>query len=141
QFLQEIDAEYGYLREIVFNLSRFDCLLSLSTLAQKDGNVDYVKPKLADEQLVDIRSGCHPILSKLPQSVGAYVPNDVKMSYDENKVLIITGPNMGGKSSLVKQIALFVIMAQVGSFLPCSEATMCVFDSIFIRMGASDNIL
>ncbi|KAM9897499.1 hypothetical protein OXX79_006850 [Metschnikowia pulcherrima] len=141
QFLQEIDAEYEYLREIVFNLSRFDCLLSLSTLAQKDGNIDYVKPRLADEQLVDIRSGCHPILSKLPQNVGAYVPNDVKMSYDENKVLIITGPNMGGKSSLVKQIALFVIMAQVGSFLPCSEATMGVFDSIYIRMGASDNIL
>ncbi|GEQ72918.1 hypothetical protein JCM33374_g6606 [Metschnikowia sp. JCM 33374] len=141
QFLQEIDSEYEYFREIVHNISLFDCLISLSTIAQDDGNVRYVKPKLVDEQVVNIRQGCHPILSNLPQNLGAYVPNDVSLSYDENRVLIITGPNMGGKSSLVKQIALFVMMAQVGSFLPCSEATLGIFDSIYIRMGASDNIL
>lgn len=141
QFLQEIDAQYEYLREIVHNLSRFDCLLSLSINAQDESSVSYVKPKLVDEQVVDIRLGCHPILLKLPHNVAAYVPNDVKMSHDKNKVLIITGPNMGGKSSLVKQIALFAIMAQVGSFLPCSQATLGTFDSIYIRMGASDNIL
>ncbi|OBA20456.1 hypothetical protein METBIDRAFT_78831 [Metschnikowia bicuspidata var. bicuspidata NRRL YB-4993] len=141
QFLQEIDAEYVYFRQIVHDVARFDCLLSLSTLAQDEGHTPYVRPQLTTEQTVDIRLGCHPILLRLPQNSGAYVPNDVQMAPDKNKVLIITGPNMGGKSSLVKQIALFVIMTQVGCFLPCAQATMGIFDSIYIRMGASDNIL
>lgn len=139
-FLKDVDSHYDYLRVIVNSLAQYDCLLSLSSLAS-EGRSKYVKPVLTEKQAISIKLGSHPILLAISKNSGFYVPNDVDINYDENRVLIITGPNMGGKSSLVKQIALFAIMTQVGCFLPCSEAQMGIFDSIHIRMGASDNIL
>lgn len=141
-FLLEVDSHYTYLRQIVKQLAVFDCLLALATTASDTSDISYVRPELVDDQVVNVKRGSHPVLVKLSQqnSVG-YVPNDIDISYDKNRVLIITGPNMGGKSSLVKQVALFTIMAQIGCLLPCEEATLGIFDSIFIRMGASDNIL
>lgn len=140
-FLKEIDSKYDHLHLIVENISIFDSLMSLASAGSDGSQVTYSKPRLVDEQIVNVKQSSHPILQSLPQNHANYVPNDVDISYDENRVLIITGPNMGGKSSYVKQIALMVIMAQIGSFLPCTEATLGVFDSIFVRMGASDDIL
>lgn len=134
-FLKEVDSHYEYFHKIVANMANFDCLLALSSAAENG----YVRPNLLDEQLIHLKLASHPILAKT--SNGNYVPNDVDISYDKDRVLIITGPNMGGKSSYVKQIALLAIMTQIGCLLPCSSATMGIFDSIFIRMGASDNIL
>lgn len=138
KFLKEIDSHYEYLHHIVSNVSVFDCLLSLASVGAEDQT--YVKPRLVDEQVVDIKEGNHPILYALAQN-STYVPNNVDLSHDKNRVMIITGPNMGGKSSYVKQVALSVIMTQIGAFIPCESATLGVFDSVFIRMGASDNIL
>lgn len=137
EFIVDIDSKYEYLHEIVNHISTFDCLLSLAAVGGND--MTYVCPEIVENQTIDVKKGNHPILYSLQQS--SYVPNDVDISQDKNRVLIITGPNMGGKSSYVKQVALLVIMCQVGSFLPCESAKMGVFDSIFIRMGASDNIL
>lgn len=136
-YLQEIDMHHEYIRQVVRCLSKFDCLLSLAAAGKSE--IGHVKPEIVDLQAIKIKLGLHPIL--LHTVPAGYVPNDINMTYDENRVLIITGPNMGGKSSLVKQIALLVIMTQVGCFLPCTEAQMGVFDSIYIRMGARDNIL
>lgn len=138
KFLKEIDSHYEYLHNIVSHASVFDCLLSLASVGADDQ--EYTKPKIVDEQVIDIKEGNHPILYALAQNT-TYVPNDVDISHDQNRVMIITGPNMGGKSSYVKQVALSVIMAQIGAFIPCKSATLGVFDSVFIRMGASDNIL
>lgn len=137
-FLKEIDSHYEYLHRIVHNISIYDCLLSLASVGADDHT--YTKPRLVEEQIIDIKEGNHPILYALAQK-SSYVPNDVSISHDENRVLIITGPNMGGKSSYVKQVALLVIMAQIGAYIPCKLATLGVFDSVYIRMGASDNIL
>lgn len=138
-FLQEVDSHYTYFRQILSHLADFDCLLALSSAATDSSDVTYVRPNLVDEQVINVTKGSHPILVKY--STAGYVPNDIDIAYDRNRVFIITGPNMGGKSSFVKQTALFTIMAQIGCLLPCKKATMGIFDSIHIRMGASDNIL
>lgn len=140
-FLGRIDSEYVYLQRIVSHLATFDCLLSLAKAATDVGTISYTKPNLSEKQVISVKDSIHPILINMPQIIGQYVSNDIYLSEDGNRVMIITGPNMGGKSSLVKQIALLSIMTQIGCLLPCSKATMGIFDSIFIRMGASDNIL
>lgn len=141
EFLKQVDSHYEYFYKIVSSLATFDCLLSLAQAANSTASQAFTKPTLVDSQLIKVKQATHPILSTLAQNQGSYVPNDIDISYDENRVLIVTGPNMGGKSSYVKQIALLVIMTQVGCLLPCSEARMGIFDSIYMRMGASDNIL
>lgn len=138
EYLKEIDLHYEYFHQIVSSIATFDCLLSLARASGASSGQNYVRPTLVDEQLIYIKLASNPILSSLSLE---YVPNDIDISYDDKRVLIITGPNMGGKSSYVKQIALLVIMAQVGCLLPCAKARMGIFDSIFIRMGAHDNIL
>nr|A3LU10.3 RecName: Full=DNA mismatch repair protein MSH3; AltName: Full=MutS protein homolog 3 [Scheffersomyces stipitis CBS 6054] len=135
-FLKEIDEQYEFFSKIVKNLSVFDCLLSLTAASLASKNT---RPILVDQQLIEVQKGRNPIIESL-HNRNDYVPNDIDICYD-NKVLIITGPNMGGKSSYVKQVALLVIMSQIGCYIPCDRATLGVFDSIFIRMGASDNIL
>lgn len=141
EYLKEIDSHYKYFHQIVTNLATFDCLLSLAQASSSTVSQTYTRPTLVDKQLIHVKLASHPILASLSQSHGTYVPNDIDISYDENRVLIITGPNMGGKSSYVKQIALLVIMTQIGCPLPCTKATMGIFDSIYMRMGATDNIL
>ncbi|KAK6457260.1 DNA mismatch repair protein MSH3 [Scheffersomyces xylosifermentans] len=136
-FLREIDEEYNFFSRIVKVISTFDCLLSLAAASLTTATC---KPQLSDRQMIEVKNGRNPIIENLGHSKN-YVSNHVNIHYDENRVLIITGPNMGGKSSYVKQVALLVIMTQIGCFVPCESATLGVFDSIFIRMGASDNIL
>lgn len=140
RILQDFDSHYIYFKNIVHRIATFDCLYSLAKATVSETNLSYTVPKFVDEQVIDIKDASHPIILKLG-SQNMYVPNDVNLSYLKQRVMIITGPNMGGKSSYVKQIALIVIMAQIGCPIPCSEATMGIFDLVFVRIGASDDIL
>ncbi|KAK6205152.1 DNA mismatch repair protein MSH3 [Scheffersomyces amazonensis] len=137
-FLSMIDKEYVFFRRIVNHLSTFDCLLSLTAASLLNSN--YCQPELVDEQVIEVKKGRNPIIENLPH-ITNFVANDINISYNKDRALIITGPNMGGKSSYVNQVALLVIMAQIGCYIPCDFARIGVFDSIFIRMGAHDNIL
>ena len=138
QFLQRIDTNYSTLEKLVKNLATFDCILSIT--AASVANSNYSRPHIVSEQIIDVSKGRNPIIETL-RNVNHYVPNDINIRYDKDRVLIITGPNMGGKSSYVKQVALLVLMTQIGCYIPCESATMGIFDSIFIRMGASDDII
>lgn len=139
RFLKEVDENYASLKTLSDVIARFDCLFSLCDLSSSHG---YSMPSLTDSFLsIMIEKGRHPIIEKLGSSSQGYIANDIHMSKDNNRVLIITGPNMGGKSSYVKQVALLILMVQIGCYIPCDKATIGIFDSIFVRMGAKDDIL
>ncbi|KAL6450564.1 MSH3 DNA mismatch repair protein MSH3 [Candida maltosa Xu316] len=135
KFIQDINSKYAFFNKIVTSLSVFDCLLSLCATSSRN---NYTSPQLSSDPMIKVTNARHPIIEQLRPN---YVSNNINIEYNQNRVLIITGPNMGGKSSYVKMVALFTIMTQIGSYLPCDMAEMGIFDSIFIRMGASDNIL
>jgi len=118
-------------------IARLDCLLSFAKVAVKN---HYVRPELDDSTLLDIREGRHPVIeTQLP--VGeAYVPNDVYLDNETVQIILITGPNMSGKSALLRQTALIVLLAQMGSFVPAKSARIGLVDKVFTRVGASDNI-
>lgn len=138
QFLRDIDAQYEFFSKIIKSVSKFDCVLSLAAASSVKPN--YVRPRFSEDQVINFANSRNPIIENLPHSSN-YVANDIAMAREKDRVLIITGPNMGGKSSYVKQVALLVIMAQIGCFVPCELAEVGIFDSVFMRMGASDNIL
>jgi DNA mismatch repair protein MutS len=118
-------------------IAEIDVLISLAVLASSRG---YCRPQVTDEPVLDIREGRHPVLDKLQPS-GEFVPNDVLLGGDDHgRVQIITGPNMAGKSTYIRQAALLTIMAQMGSFVPASEARIGIADRVFARVGASDEL-
>jgi len=125
------------LQQNASQLARLDCLLSFSRAAVKN---NYVRPHLNDGFALDIRSGRHPVLEQQLPIGEAYVPNDVYLDKDQQQIIMITGPNMAGKSALLRQTALIVLMAQAGSFVPAQHAEIGIIDKIFTRVGASDNI-
>lgn len=118
-------------------LARLDCLLSFSISAQLN---NYTKPEINEGKVLEISAGRHPVIEqKLP--IGEeYVPNDIYLDTDSQQIIMITGPNMSGKSALLRQTALIVLMAQMGSFVPAKHAKIGLVDKIFTRVGASDNI-
>ena len=118
-------------------IARIDCLLSFAKAAEEHC---YVRPVVADDALLEIQAGRHPVIeTQLP--VGEqYVPNDIKLDTEKQQIMIITGPNMAGKSALLRQTALITLMAQMGSFVPADSAHIGLVDKIFTRVGASDNI-
>lgn len=118
-------------------IARIDCLLSFAKAAEEH---HYVRPVVADDALLEIQAGRHPVIeTQLP--VGEqYVPNDIKLDTEKQQIMIITGPNMAGKSALLRQTALITLMAQMGSFVPADSAHIGLVDKIFTRVGASDNI-
>jgi DNA mismatch repair protein MutS len=118
-------------------IARIDCLLSFAEVAEKN---NYVKPELNDSYIIDIKEGRHPVIEKQLDITDKYVPNSLYIDTDTQQVLIITGPNMSGKSALLRQTALIVLLAQTGSFVPASSASIGCVDKIFTRVGASDNI-
>ncbi|MBK7095819.1 MAG: DNA mismatch repair protein MutS [Saprospiraceae bacterium] len=118
-------------------LSRIDVLISYAFLAVKN---QYVKPEVNDSLLIEIRDGRHPVIEQYLEPGDNYVPNDIYLSNDDNQILMITGPNMSGKSAILRQTALIVLMAQIGSFVPASSAHIGYIDKLFTRVGASDNI-
>ncbi|PVI01344.1 DNA mismatch repair protein-like protein msh3 [Periconia macrospinosa] len=136
RFLEEISARYQDLRDCVQSLATLDALSSLAILASQPG---YVKPAFTDEIEISIIGGRHPMVEQL--LLDSYVPNDVKLAHDTTRGLLITGPNMGGKSSFVRSAALIAIMGQIGSYVPATEARLGMLDAVFTRMGAFDNML
>ena len=117
-------------------LATVDCLLSLAQVAREN---QYCRPTINEDQSISIDQGRHPVVEKLMKG-DRYVPNSIEMDMQENQVMIITGPNMAGKSTVLRQVALSVLMAQVGSFVPAKKASLCVVDRIFTRVGALDNL-
>lgn len=136
KFLAEISESYQDLRDTVQSLALLDCLLSLATIAKRP---NYVKPTFVAEPIINIVDGRHPMIEQL--TLDAYVPNSIKLSSDNLRALLVTGPNMGGKSSYVRQTALICIMAQIGSYVPAESAELGLLDAVFTRMGAFDNLL
>lgn len=129
-----------YIRPVQINaqlIAQIDCLLSFATVALEN---KYRKPELSDGHQLKISDGRHPVIEQQLEAGEEYVPNDVFLSNDEQQIIIITGPNMSGKSALLRQTALIVLLAQIGSFVPAKAAEIGIIDKIFTRVGASDNI-
>lgn len=134
--LAEISTKYQPFRDCVQGLAILDCWLSLAAVASQP---DYVKPEYTDYPCIAVERGRHPMVEQL--LLDSYVPNDVLLEGNDTRALLITGPNMGGKSSYVRQIALIAIMGQIGSYVPASSAKLGMLDAIFTRMGAFDNMM
>lgn len=118
-------------------IARMDCLQSMARIARERG---YVRPVVDDSTIIDIRQGRHPVIESLMPVGEEYIPNDILLDSQQQQIIIITGPNMSGKSALLRQTALIVLMAQMGSFVPAKHAHIGVVDKIFTRVGASDNL-
>ena len=118
-------------------VATLDCLLSFANVARRN---NYVRPDVDDSEVLDIKNGRHPVIEQQLPLGEAYVPNDVYVDTDTRQVIIITGPNMAGKSALLRQTALIVLLAQMGSFVPADSARVGLVDKVFTRVGASDNI-
>ncbi|KAF2141780.1 uncharacterized protein K452DRAFT_287740 [Aplosporella prunicola CBS 121167] len=135
--LAEIAAKYQTFRDSIQSLATLDCLLSLAEVSRQPG---YVKPTYTDEVCIEVSEGRHPMVEQL--LLESYVPNDVSLQGEGGtRALLITGPNMGGKSSYVRKVALIGIMGQVGSYVPAASAKLGMLDAVFTRMGAFDNML
>ena len=135
-----VSAIQEKIREVQNNsriIARLDVLVGFARLAV-DSN--YCRPTVNDSTVLDIRDGRHPVIEKMLPKGEEYVPNDIYLDSEQQQIIILTGPNMAGKSALLRQTALIVLMAQVGSFVPASSATIGWFDKIFTRVGATDNI-
>ncbi len=118
-------------------IARLDCLLSAAKTAEEN---HYIRPQIDDSNVIDIKQGRHPVIeTQLPMDE-RYVPNDVLLDNEHQQIIIITGPNMAGKSALLRQTALITLLAQIGSFVPAESARIGLVDKIFTRVGASDNI-
>ena len=129
-----------YIQQIQTNanlIARLDCLLSGAKTAQEH---KYVRPIIDNSDIIDIKQGRHPVIETEMPVGEEYVPNDIMLDSDSQQIMIITGPNMAGKSALLRQTALIVLMAQIGSFVPAESARIGLVDKIFTRVGASDNI-
>lgn len=118
-------------------IARLDCLLSFANIAREN---HYIRPVIEESDVLDIRQGRHPVIEKQLPVGEKYIANDVLLDTTEQQVMIITGPNMAGKSALLRQTALITLMAQIGSFVPAESARIGLVDKIFTRVGASDNI-
>lgn len=139
-FMALIQDASEYVPQIQQNariLATVDCLLSFARVARSN---QYCKPKIADTDSLEIKDGRHPVIEKQLPVGEPYVPNDIYLDNDAQQIIIITGPNMAGKSALLRQTALIVLMAQMGSFVPASYARIGIIDKVFTRVGASDNL-
>ena len=145
QLEQEIYKELiaylsGYLREMQRNaqlVARIDCLCSMAKLAVER---KYVRPVMNDSTTIKLKAARHPVIEVMMKVGEQYIPNDLTLDTESQQIMMITGPNMSGKSALLRQTALVVLMAQMGSFVPAAKAEIGIVDKIFTRVGASDNI-
>ena len=130
----------GFIKEVQNNsflIAKLDCLSGFSQLAIEN---DYCKPIIDDSHDLDIKDGRHPVIEKQLKAHESYISNDVFLDANKQQIIMITGPNMSGKSAILRQTAIIVLMAQMGSFVPAKSVRMGWFDKIFTRVGASDNI-
>ena len=130
EFIQEVQNNS-------FLIAKLDCLSGFSQLAIEN---NYCMPLIDDSYDLDIKEGRHPVIEKQLKAHESYIPNDVFLDSDKQQIIMITGPNMSGKSAILRQTAIIVLMAQMGSFVPAKSVRMGWFDKIFTRVGASDNI-
>lgn len=147
--VRELESQYfdklllealDYIQPVQFNahqVARLDCLLSFAFWAQKS---QFSRPLINEGLAIKIKEGRHPVIESQMEPGEHYVPNDIELSCDDTQVMMITGPNMSGKSALLRQTALICILAQSGSFVPAKAAEIGIVDKIFTRVGASDNI-
>ena len=135
-----VQALMEFIPQIQINanqIARLDCLLSFANVAREN---NYIRPVIEDNDVLDIRQGRHPVIEKQLPIGEKYIANDVMLDSDTQQIIIITGPNMAGKSALLRQTALITLLAQIGSFVPAESAHIGLVDKIFTRVGASDNI-
>ena len=133
----KIQANIAMIQKNCRILARLDVLSGFADLAISNR---YCRPKMNDSMVIDIKQGRHPVIETMMQAGEEFVPNDIYLDNEKQQVIILTGPNMAGKSALLRQVALISLMAQVGSYVPATEATLGYCDKIFTRVGASDNI-
>ena len=124
------------ISSIADGIARLDVFSSLADTAVESG---YIRPKLNQENTIHVVNGRHPVVERVLDT-GTYVPNDVELSNEETRVMVLTGPNMAGKSTYIRQVAIITLMAQIGSFVPASEATIGLVDRIFTRVGLQDDL-
>lgn len=139
-FNELISATQEFIPQIQINanvIAHLDCLLSFAKTAEEN---HYIRPIVEDSDVLNIRQGRHPVIETQLPPGEHYVPNDIVLDTQRQQIIIITGPNMAGKSALLRQTALIVLLAQIGSFVPAESATIGTVDKIFTRVGASDNI-
>lgn len=131
-------AEFTATLQVNCNIiAQIDCLFSFAKVAKEN---NYIRPIITTENVLDIKKGRHPVIEKKLSIGEEYIPNDVYLDDKQQQIIIITGPNMAGKSALLRQTALIVLLAQIGSFVPAESAKIGLVDKIFTRVGASDNI-
>lgn len=133
---ESIAAQVGRIKSTAACLAELDVLCSLAEVADRE---NYCRPEVNSKGVIKIEAGRHPVVEKMLEQ-GAFVPNDTLLDLEEDRLSIITGPNMAGKSTYMRQVALIVLMAQIGSFVPASSALIGVVDRIFTRVGASDDL-
>ncbi len=131
-----INNEVKRIQKTASVIAQVDAYASLAYVAEQN---KYVRPEINNDGIIDIKDGRHPVVEKV-MSEGLFIPNDSYSDNNENRVSIITGPNMAGKSTYMRQLALIVLMASIGSFVPASYANICTCDRIFTRVGASDDL-
>lgn len=139
-YMELVQALSEFIPAIQLNanqVARLDCLLSFSNVARQN---NYIRPVIEDSDVLDIRQGRHPVIEKQLPIGEHYIANDVMLDSSTQQIIIITGPNMAGKSALLRQTALITLLAQIGSFVPAESAHIGMVDKIFTRVGASDNI-
>ena len=137
ELVRKIQENISLIQNNCRILARLDVLSGFAELAVSNR---YCRPQMNDSKVVDIKQGRHPVIETMMQAGEEFVPNDIYLDNENQQLIILTGPNMAGKSALLRQTALIVLMAQVGSFVPASSATIGYCDKIFTRVGASDNI-
>lgn len=139
-FQELVETALGFLTQIQQNavgIATLDVLASFATVAKKN---NYVRPALNESEILDIKGGRHPVIEKQLPAGENYVPNDIYLDDKTQQIMMITGPNMAGKSALLRQTALIVLLAQMGSYVPAESATLGLVDKVFTRVGASDNL-
>ena len=139
-FLELVHHASDYIAQIQQNarvIAMLDCLLSFAVTAKSN---KYNKPEISESKRLAIKAGRHPVIEKQLPVGETYVPNDIYLDNETQQILVITGPNMAGKSALLRQTALIVLMAQMGSYVPAEAATIGLIDKVFTRVGASDNL-
>ena len=132
-----VQKEIGLIQQSGAVIARIDCLAGFAELATSNR---YCKPQISEDLVLDIKQGRHPVIETLMAPGEEYIANDLMLDNDSQQIIILTGPNMAGKSALLRQTALIVLMAQIGSFVPAQSAHIGITDKIFTRVGASDNI-
>ncbi|KAI9022317.1 muts domain V-domain-containing protein [Phycomyces nitens] len=134
EFMRTVSDRYQDFRDVVQSLAKLDCLLSLANVALTP---DYVRPVLSNSIGLKVKNARHPMVEQFTDT--DYIPNDINFDTDGYKTMILTGPNMGGKSSYIRQVALISIMGQIGSYVPAESAELGILDAVYTRMGAMDN--